>query len=97
MKSVEQKPPTKPQTTIMRIAEVAERVKLAHSTIYRLISLKLFPPPTKLGPAAVGWFEDEIDQWLEERRNAPNPHLGREPKRKRKAVKPAIIAVQERR
>jgi predicted DNA-binding transcriptional regulator AlpA len=26
-----------------------------------------FPPPIELGPNSVGWFEDEIDQWLASR------------------------------
>ena len=26
-----------------------------------------FPVPVQLGPNAIGWYEDEIDEWLESR------------------------------
>ena len=26
-----------------------------------------FPPPIELGPNSIGWFEDEIDEWLASR------------------------------
>ena len=26
-----------------------------------------FPAPVQLGPNAIGWYEDEIDDWLESR------------------------------
>jgi len=26
-----------------------------------------FPPPIELGPNSIGWFEDEIDDWLASR------------------------------
>lgn len=31
-----------------------------------------FPRPIKLSYRAIGWFEDEIDVWLESRRMKPN-------------------------
>jgi len=27
-----------------------------------------FPAPVELGPNSIGWFEDEIDDWLAARR-----------------------------
>jgi prophage regulatory protein len=49
------------------MASVRRMTALGRSTIYRLMSLKLFPSAIKLGPRAVGWRLTDIDQWLEER------------------------------
>ncbi len=43
---------------------------------WRDVRAGLLPPPIVLGPNSVGWFEDEIDQWLAERPRvnyAPQP------------------------
>ena len=40
---------------------------LSRSTIYEKIKDGTFPKPVKLGPRAGGWFDSEIDAWLEER------------------------------
>jgi prophage regulatory protein len=52
---------------ILRMATVRRMTTLGRSTIYRLMSQKLFPSAIKLGPRAVGWRLTDIDQWLEER------------------------------
>jgi prophage regulatory protein len=45
---------------------------LGDSQIYELIAQGEFPRPVKLSAQAVGWFEDEIAQWQEQRpRTAP--------------------------
>lgn len=55
---------------VLRIKDVIQKTGLARSTIYDRISKKSprydqnFPKPIKLGLAAVGWFEHEIDAWL---------------------------------
>ena len=43
---------------------------------WRDVRAGLLPPPIVLGPNSVGWFEDEIDQWLADRPRvnyAPQP------------------------
>ena len=32
--------------------------------LWRDVRDKRFPPPFELGPNSIGWFEDEIDDWL---------------------------------
>lgn len=54
-------------TVILRMASVRRMTTLGRSTIYRLMSQKLFPSAIKLGPRAVGWRLTDIDQWLEDR------------------------------
>jgi prophage regulatory protein len=52
---------------ILRLPEVEQRTGKKHASIYADIAKGLFPAPIPLGPRAVGWLEDEIDDWLEER------------------------------
>ena len=51
---------------ILRLPQVMARTGLARSTIYQRISQGHFPKPVSLGGRAVGWIEEDIDQWLEE-------------------------------
>ena len=50
---------------IIRRAEVLKRTGKANSTLYEQIQKGLFPKPVKLGPRAVGWVEDEVDEHIE--------------------------------
>ena len=52
--------------TILRLPKVKERTGLSRSSIYLYISEGRFPEPISLGARAVGWIEEEIDQWLTE-------------------------------
>ena len=59
-------------TRILRRGEVTMRTGLSNTTIFRLIQDGKFPAAIPLGRRAVGWFEHEIDAWLQqqaERRN----------------------------
>ena len=56
---------TTPKTIrILRQPEVLARTGLSKSTIYQLIKEKQFKPPIKLGARAVGWLENDIDEFL---------------------------------
>jgi prophage regulatory protein len=55
---------------VLRLPKVVDKVALERSCIYRLIAAGDFPAPTKLTARASGWFEDEIDAWLEKRATA---------------------------
>ena len=52
------------KTSILRRKKVEHRTGLSRSTIYLQIQKGLFPKPINLGPRAVGWIENEIDDWL---------------------------------
>ena len=54
-------------TRILRIADITRLTRLSKATIYRQIRVGTFPRPVKLGSRAVGWFADEIRDWLERR------------------------------
>ena len=53
--------------SILRRKEVEARTGLSRSTIYLRIQERAFPRPINLGGRAVGWLENEIEEWLEAR------------------------------
>lgn len=53
--------------SILRCRAVTQRTGLARSTLYAKVAEGSFPKPIALGPRAVGWLEEEIDNWLAER------------------------------
>jgi prophage regulatory protein len=52
---------------IIRLREVKARVGKGHSSIYEDMNNGAFPKSVPLGKRAVGWIEEEIDQWIESR------------------------------
>ena len=57
------------QKRILRMRDICLKVGLGQSSIYDLVNRGLFPKPFPLVPGgrAVGWTEDNIDQWILER------------------------------
>ena len=55
---------------IMRLPEVIEAVSLKKTTVYDLIRRGIFPVPIRLGLRSVGWYETEINDWLQSRARA---------------------------
>ncbi|MDP3704946.1 MAG: AlpA family transcriptional regulator [Legionellaceae bacterium] len=52
---------------ILRLPSVKERTGLSRSSIYLKISQGNFPVPILLGGRSVGWIEEEINNWIEQR------------------------------
>lgn len=52
---------------IIKLTEVIRITGLSRSSIYRKLNEKSFPVPVPLGHKAVGWVEDEVQQWILER------------------------------
>ena len=59
--------------TILRLHQVMARTGLSKSTIYAKIAAGEFPEPISLGGRAVGWIEDEVNDWLIARVEASRP------------------------
>lgn len=53
--------------SILRLPAVKIRTGLSRSTIYLRISKNEFPVPISLGGRAVGWIEEEVDDWVAEK------------------------------
>ena len=52
---------------VLRLPAVKERTGLSRSSIYLRISNNEFPTPISLGGRAVGWLEEDIDNWLKKK------------------------------
>lgn len=52
---------------VLRLPEVEQKVGLRRDAIYAGARAGTFPKPVKLTERASGWFEDELDAWLEKR------------------------------
>jgi len=66
--------------SIIRLPRVKAKSGLCRSDIYDGMAAGTFPQSVPLGKRAVGWIEDEIDEWVEARiaergkvRNKPGP------------------------
>ena len=58
---------------LLRRPQVEEITGMGRSSIYRLMQDGDFPPPVRVGPAAVRWRESDITGWLESRPLARGP------------------------
>lgn len=52
---------------VLRLPAVRQRTGLGRSTIYSRIALGKFPRPIRLSERCVGWLENDIEAWLDER------------------------------
>lgn len=50
---------------ILRLPSVKVATGLSRSSIYKKISEGTFPKPVCLGARAVGWYESQVNDWLE--------------------------------
>jgi prophage regulatory protein len=64
---------------ILRFPDVVTKTGLSKSAIYGRIRSSEFPVPVPLGPRAVGFVEQEINEWLERliRRSRVHPMEGK--------------------
>jgi prophage regulatory protein len=58
----------KAHARILRQPDVLARVGLSAPTLWRMRRRGEFPEPVQLSPGTVGYLEDEIDQWLADRK-----------------------------
>ena len=59
---------------ILRRTEVEQIVGLSRSTLYAMMAENTFPKPIKLGKRAVGWPDNVIAGWIEERTSGDISH-----------------------
>jgi prophage regulatory protein len=52
---------------IIRKPELQHRISLSDPTVWRLEQIGRFPKRIRLGGNSCGWFEDEIDDWMNQR------------------------------
>jgi len=49
---------------ILRLLAVKKRTGLSRSSIYLRMANKEFPASISLGGRAIGWLEQDIDEWI---------------------------------
>lgn len=52
------------ETRIIRKPELFSKIGLSDATIWRMERMNRFPGRIKLGGNSVGWFVNEVDEWL---------------------------------
>ena len=52
---------------ILRRSQVEDQIGLSRSSIYQMMSDGDFPLPIKIGKRAVGWKQQDIIDWLDNR------------------------------
>jgi prophage regulatory protein len=57
---------------ILRLPEVKNSTGLSRSSIYLRMAEGEFPKSISLGGRAIGWFESDIQNWLEEKHKESN-------------------------
>ena len=55
---------------ILRLPAVKARTGLSRSSIYLRMANDEFPASVSLGGRAVGWVEEDVNKWLEEKIDA---------------------------
>ena len=53
------------ENRIVRLPEVMRLTGLSKATIHRRYRDGTFPRPLRLGPQSIGWWREEILEWLE--------------------------------
>lgn len=52
---------------VLRVRDVAKKMGISKATLYRWIDAGEFPKPLRLGPRSVGWWSDDVKEWLRTR------------------------------
>jgi len=50
---------------LLKIQKVIELTTLSRSTIYRLVEIGKFPRPVKLTTRTIGWVEEEVKEFIQ--------------------------------
>ncbi|EJV7181599.1 AlpA family phage regulatory protein [Escherichia coli] len=58
----------RPTQKLIRFPKVIEMTGKSRTRIYADIRSEAFPKPIRIGPRSIAWVEQEIIDWLEERK-----------------------------
>jgi predicted DNA-binding transcriptional regulator AlpA len=56
---------------ILEVRELAERLTLDRTTLWRMVQNKQFPPPIRLTKSRIGWRWSTVLAWLAQREAHP--------------------------
>ena len=57
---------------LLRMDKVLEMTGVSRATVYRLMEKGEFPSSVSIGPRAMGWTEESITKWFEEKIKSTN-------------------------
>ena len=69
------------KTKILRLDDVKSKTGLGRTTIYDQVARGEFPRPIKISTRAIGWIDEEIEGWVQDRvsaRDSSGPSARRE-------------------
>lgn len=55
---------------LMRLREVLHICGMSRTSLYRVMKAHEFPTPVKLSARSIGWRQDEVLEWVENRSNS---------------------------
>ncbi|ETX11517.1 transcriptional regulator [Marinomonas ushuaiensis DSM 15871] len=55
---------------VIKLKDVINTTGLSRSSIYAYMAKDEFPKPIQLGPRAVAWVQEEVQEWLQVRLDA---------------------------
>ena len=61
---------------ILRRSQVEDQIGLSRSSIYQMMSDGDFPLPIKIGKRAIGWKQQDIIDWLDNRKHTRHAFRG---------------------
>jgi prophage regulatory protein len=53
--------------SLMRLSTVMQRTGLGRTTLYMMVNKGEFPRQINIGPRAVGWVSQEVEDWILQR------------------------------
>jgi len=62
-------------TKLLRLAEVMARTGQSRSSLYLAINRGSFPKQILIGSRAVGWVEEEVESWIQDRIRRSRKHV----------------------
>ncbi len=62
---------------VLRLQDVKEATGLSRSSIYALQQRGIFPQSIRIGPKATGWYEDEVQNYIETRLRTGDDRTGK--------------------
>ena len=66
--------PRRPPHRILRKPDVLALVNVSATTLWRMVRRGDFPASFRISPGLVGWYETDVDLWIEERRRSQTAH-----------------------
>lgn len=58
------------EKTILRVPDVCKLLSISKPTLFRWRRIGIFIPEIKFGPNSVGWYRQDVEDWLKAKKSA---------------------------